>query len=650
MMEDFTKASNGLLTVTQREVEEFELGHYGKIFASPSQRLASLLAVEREIAVVFTTFEELQFRTISALKSFIEREAGRIEATVAIIIHCDPSGNLKLKRWGRDVDISILPIFFDQALPIGIEFERALCRELFSHDPFDVTGPVSDDAQFYGRRSEAQDLARQLQKGQIRCCLGIRKCGKTSMLNRVLQTVRSSHDCYSVMVDCSKDVISSQSAAQLLKSLATAIQTARTCVERYAIVGDYDPSSTISGGSTALLTELQQCSLPVVVFIDEVDYITPGSPTNDQWKEEFNPFWRNLRAAYQEAARQNKRLSILIGGVSSKWFSVESINGVENAALAFVPQEYLSPLPRGASIPMIKSIARTCGLQFDEENAVPIAFACSDIPFWIRKAGSFIHRNIDFHNRPLRPDKGVIEALLEKFIEVEGIPLAQVALGHLFRVYPELEQGASLALLGKTNSISKTLLYQLERYGILTSRQAGIELSGTLMRRALEAHISDHMVDPGSSAVPTNARTSLAFASTDEWAEELALVGKRRNLVERKLRDIVLNFIRFDSLQNKQKASALDRTIACLPQERRSKLQSASAEVAISKFLWTDLISLIDREWALFEKIFSNKKLFTDNAVLINDRFDAHAKSVDHADLALYRRALKWFEDALSAL
>lgn len=650
MMKSFEQAAGSLLTITKRDAEEYEFGHYGKFFARPSHRLASLLAVEREIVVVFTTFEEQQFRTVQALKNFIEREDGRVESTIAIVIHCDPSGSSKLKRWGRDENISILPIYFDGHLPSGSDFERVLCRELFSHDPFDVTGPVSDDAQFYGRRTEAQDLARQLQKGQIRSCLGIRKCGKTSMLNRVMQTVRSSHDCYSVMVDCSKDSIWSQSAAQLLQSLADAVSTARQSTERYALASEPRKATTISDSSTALLKALDGCDHPVVVFIDEVDYITLGSPTAEQWKTEFNPFWRNLRAVYQEAVRQERRFSLLIGGVSSKWFAVESIGGVENAALALVPQEYLSPLARGASIPMIRSIARTCGLQFDDENADPIADACSDIPFWIRKAGSYLHRNIDFHNRPLRPDKSVVDALLEKFIEVEGVPLAQVALAHLFRVYPELEQAASSALYGEAKCISKTTLNQLERYGILATRAGKTELSGVIMRRALENHLKEHSATPVVQPQSSQTTSCLAFGSTDEWAEELALVGKRRNLLEKKLRDITLNFIRFDSVQNKQKPVALDRVLAVLPLERRTKLASASAEVAIEKFLWTDLVRLIEKEWPLFEKVFNDKKAFVENASLVNDRFDAHAKSADHADLALYRRALKWLEDALIPL
>src|SRR5690606_2544811 len=95
--------------------------------------------------------------------------------------------------------------------------------------------------------------------------------------------------------------------------------------------------------------------------------------------------------------------SVFVSGVSSKWFREGTIGGVENAALAFVPEEYLSPLHTGAANAMIIDIARTAGLIFDEEIAHTISSACSNIPFWMRKAGSYIHRNTPIDARPFQP-------------------------------------------------------------------------------------------------------------------------------------------------------------------------------------------------------------------------------------------------------
>jgi hypothetical protein len=653
MVKSFVQSAGGLMTVTKSEDFEHQRFMYGKIFAKPSKRLSVLLAVEREILVLTTNFDDQQVRTVKAAKSVIDYEQGRVETTLAIVVHNDPAGNVKLKRWGRDIGLTILPIYFGTQLPREDEFERMLCRELFSHDPFDVTGPVSDDSQFYGRRTEAQDLARQLQRGQVRACLGIRKIGKTSILNRVVNTLRANHECYSVMIDCSKDHVAEMHANQLLDAIASAVHTASQTDERYFVIQQSTTTQSISVCADKLLTTISSCGLPIILLFDEVDYVTPSSPTAPHWQKEFNPFWRNFRAVYQECSRNNKKLSLLISGVSTKWFSAETIAGVENAALALIPEEYLSPLPRGASIAMIRDIARTCGLQFNDENAGPIASACSDFPFWIRKACSYIHRNIDVQSRPLRPDPERVQSLLNAFIETEGSALSQVALAHLFRVYPELENAAISCLKGQFSQVSKSLQTQLERYGIITNKAGKRRISGAMLEQGLRNLVEPKQTGERENGVALKAEVkpqSLSFANSEEWAEELAVINRRRNLLEKKIRDIALNFIRFDSLQQKQKGTVSERLLKVIDENRRNKMSDVTAEHIIEKFNWTDLTAVFEREWSLFEKIFSDKKSFSENSKVINERFDAHAKKADHADLALYRRSLNWLEDKVSGL
>ncbi|MCE2471237.1 MAG: hypothetical protein J4G18_04935, partial [Anaerolineae bacterium] len=171
-------------------------------------------------------------------------------------------------------------------------------------------------------------------------------------------------------------------------------------------------------------------------------YISPSSPATDHWKTDFNIFWRNFRATYQELSRsENRNLSLLVSGISSKWFSVPSIEGIENAALAFIPDEYLSPLPRDATAAMIRRLARASGLIFDSQARDKIAGVAADMPYWVRKACSYIHRNIeiDISERPYTPNENELIILLRQFVEYEGATLARFALGHLFSVYPELE-------------------------------------------------------------------------------------------------------------------------------------------------------------------------------------------------------------------
>lgn len=579
MVEAVEQSAAGIFTISARDTFVYDKGIYRLAIAKPSKRLAASLAVDREIGVLFTTFTDLQARTVFALREALNSNQPRLESTVAIVVHRDPWGDSKLKNWGRESGLSILPIFFGDSLPYGDDFERLLCFELYSHDPFDVTGPVSGDAQFFGRRDEAQDLARKLQHGHIRSALGIRKIGKTSIINRIVSDVRANYDCVCVMIDCSRDIIWSLKAAELLQSIANGIETAATLPEGYLAVSATPNGASIDAAVQSLVKNISAVKKPVVLFFDEVDYITPTSPTGDHWRQEFNIFWRNFRTVVQEVDRQGSDLSFLVCGVSSKWFSVESIDGVENAALALIPEEYLSPLSRGATVAMIKKIGRVAGLQFTDEACSRIGEACADLPFWVRKACSFIHRQFPVDSRPLDVGIGAIGSPLDTFIQGEGATLAQVALAHLFRVYPELEEVVTQCYCKETSKCSKHGLTVLRRYGIISDKD-DCSLRGDMMMNGFEL-FHDQILDTTKSAVVVEPPLLPEQAVLSEWAEELAVIGKRRNLLEKRLRPIVVNFIRADSLSSADKKSAADRILSIMPESKRSSFRSKPAEIIV---------------------------------------------------------------------
>jgi hypothetical protein len=649
----FRKAAAGLFEITISGQIEKEGGFYSWAYLKTSKRMAQALAADREILLLVTTFRDQQARTIKVASELIEASGGRLETSIVVILHADAGGNAKLQSWGREKGITVLPVVMDRvrSLKKPEELESVLCRELYSFDLFDVSGPVSDDRNFYGRRTEAQDMARQLQSGQIRACLGIRKIGKTSIVNRIVDETRSNHSCLSLMVDASRDDIWKLDAAQLVNSIACGIE-ALSPAQPYGVVSADRSTTTLEQAAKRLQLATAKPEIPLIIFFDEIDYITPGSPTAPHWRADFNPFWRNMRAVYQEAARARGRLSFFISGVSSKWFRSEAIDGVENAALALVPEEYLSPLPRGASTAMIKQLARRVGLQLNEEICDLIAEAGADIPFWIRKAGSFIHRHTEIPGRPTPIPTETVVALLKTFVETEGGVLAQVALAHLFRVYPDLQKDAHAVASGNQKEGKPERLGILARYGVIRRKTDGsFVIAGPMMATGLHQIALDSTtprsdVREDAAAAVISAPTKLGLEDLGDWAEELALLGKRRNLIEKKLRALAFNFLRFDSLQKGTKT--VDRILAALARERREALRHIVSDDIGDALYWLELIQLISKEWDLFSRLFGDKAQFEQCARLINERPDAHAKNLDLADIALHRRALQFFETGLA--
>mgnify|MGYP001016405222 CR=1 FL=1 len=655
MVKDFEAATSDLLTVTTPcQFDTFEKGIYAHLIARPSKRLAKALTVSREVLVLFSNFPDQQPRTVEFAARVGSRHKGRIESKVILIVHGDRHGNEKLTLWGTERGLVVLPLYAED-LPNGQGLERAFAAQLYSHDPFDITGPVSSDNQFYGRRAESLDLARKLQIGQVRSAFGIRKIGKTSVLNRIVGDIRTHFECVCIMLDCSRDDISRLSAEGLLSSIAAAVDRAAVNSDKYGVVEGLSEAPDLAAAAQRLHSSVAACPHPIVVLLDEVDYITPSSPTAAHWKEDFNPFWRNLRSIYQEISRQGGHFSIFIAGVSSRWFSVESVAGVENAALSFVPEEFLSPLAREATIAMLRALGNAAGLKFDPAAADLIASTSCDIPYWSRKACSFIHRRVRVEDRPTQVTRAAAEVELAAFVEEEGAALAQVALTHLFRVYPELEPVVFAIGSGSTIGISPKLRSILQRYGVVA--RTGSQLSGTMMHAGLELYretlVAHRARATPPATEPTETSSSHAIATgrpLNEWAEELAVVNRRRNLLEVRLRQVALNFLRYDSLQAGKTDGIRPRVLAALPSQRRPSLEHFTAEALLEKFTWLELIGLVKKEWSLFERLFGDKETLQRNAELVNARYDAHAKDADGADLALYRRSLSFFEDAIARI
>ena len=643
MLDGFERSSNGLFSCSNREYRELDRGLYGYVYARPVARISRVLGIDKEVLCVCSNFPNQQLRSIAAAHALIESSDSRLDPTVVIFIHKDENGNEKLKTWGRERKLHVLPICNINPMPIGDELERLLARELYSHDPFDLTGPVSDDNDFYGRRTEAQELAKKLTNGQIRSILGIRKIGKTSVLNRVVSELKDSNICHAVLIDASRDEIWGLSGPELMASISIRIQDLQSNGVTYGTITPVKFSGSISDAARSLEESCKRSERPVVILIDEADYITPGSPIKNQWATDFSQFWRNFRAVYQELTREQKKISILVSGVSSKWFREEEIGGSENPALNLIPEEYLSPLARQASVSMLKRIGRFAGLRFDDSSATAIAKSCADMPFWMRKVGSHLHRTIPLEARPIDISTEHIEGQIEAFISSEGVELSHVAIKHLSRVYPEL--AAVLRQLTEQNkqvaAFDPTHIGILEKYGIVIRSGSVIQFAGAMVEAGVRrwSAVTAQGANPilGSQAAEDKSELS-------EWAEDLADVGRRRNIVERQLREMALQFIRFDSLAKNQSTAA--RILSVIDTKRHPQFAGMAADAILEKIMWPDLVRLVSKEWQLFDRIYADKSKFEKECDVINDRPDAHAKKFDQADFALYRRSLKFLEDA----
>jgi hypothetical protein len=290
---------------------------------------------------------------------------------------------------------------------------------------------------------------------------------------------------------------------------------------------------------------------------------------------------------------------------------------------------------------MLKDLGRRCGLVFDAPARELIADVGGDVPFWVRMAGSHIHRGIEVEGRPTD-----IAPLLEEFVEVDGADIVRVALEHLRRVFPE-----AVELLGRCIQSGELDLSDgrlLTRYGVASGVGGRVRVTSAMARAGFKflGESEEHASDQGGG-LPTDVGVEPAtglYFTEGEWAEELAYLSLRRNRLERKLREFVRVVLK---VQLPKDASWASRVINSLPRERRDEASSYAADVMMEKLYWRDLTMIVAKNWEYFEATFGDKKQFQLAMELLNDRPDAHAKEIDAADMALYRRYMDWLEERL---
>lgn len=638
---ELSSALEGMFTIQHYKRVHEPRASYAALHCKPVRSIAEALLLDREVLALVANYEDIHVRSLQVARKLVAASGGRLDPALILIVHADRTGDERLRAWGREQGLKVIPIYrsLAGALPAAETLRRLLAQELFAMDPFSITGPVFNDMDFFGRGTDALELLRQLQRGRMRALFGIRKVGKTSLINRVVTLARSAGSPRIAMIDCSLDEFNALPAAGALQAVAKAVRLAAH--QGYAHVSEALRRNDQDLGPVLDDLWQQDRAHALAIIFDEVDYITPSSPTRLHWRRDFAAFWRELRVVYQEAHRQSAPLAVLVSGVSSSAFRSESIDGVENAVLHFVPEDYLTPFAREASVAMIADLGRRCGLVFEGRSRHAIAETCGDFPYWIRMAGSYIHRAIEVPGRPVAVPHETVATLLEDFVSTDGAEVAKVALEDLGRKHTEAVAVLRQAWTGAPISLAAGRL--AVRYGLAAQRHGTVCVASAMVREGVarlpEAGTGD------SAERASSAHEGPLRLDEQEWAEELAVLNRRRNILERRLREFVRVVLKLSVSRGEAWSG---RVLAALPERRRVELRAFGADVLLNKLYWRDLDAIVERDWALFEKTLRDKKRFHSAMALLNDRPDAHAKDVDAADVALYRRELSWVEELVA--
>lgn len=382
------------------KVVRVEQGLQGRwsLFTILPPATAEMFDIDRELLFLVTDYEALEPRILNDLQSQMRNNA-RVEDEIAVLISRD--GNAQRLVRMRAGEAAILTIE-GQHLPGEVPDFRVIVSEtLESVDHFNVTTPITSPSAFFGRQRDISNVRRFLAQGQHVGIFGLRKAGKSSLLNRVsfLERERGS---IVVNLDLNEYFGTPRRfRAGIVRSLSEELVKSRIIVPKLRSLRSHGRDDFINEywmGDLDLLLNAIQASRNVIFVIDEIDSALPSRILS---RAEADEEVGLLRALSQLRAFIQKRQSrgqippvILSAGVDPSLFERASVRGITNPLFQFSALKFIEPMDRDELQDMVRTLGKRTGLKFRSHEVIDeLMEEYGGHPLLTRQACSYVHRH-----------------------------------------------------------------------------------------------------------------------------------------------------------------------------------------------------------------------------------------------------------------
>lgn len=261
------------------------------------------------------------------------------------------------------------------------KLQEYLLRFIGYRNLFDVRNPVVDRLNFFGREARANELLEMLSQGSPLALLGLRKMGKSSLVQYLRDTVSFPVAYVDLQAGEELTVLYNRILGSWQRSLRIHLPNINWLPTKI----QEDPSRSFVTTTLNLmeLLENSEYSPRLGLFVDEIEVIVPRlpGPLDSANVTQYMSFARALRGIIQET----EHLSLLVVGVDPLLNRISRVQGQQNPFYTFFREEYLGPLGREECIQMVRNIGRQMDLEFDDKAAQFVADVSGGQPFWARQ-------------------------------------------------------------------------------------------------------------------------------------------------------------------------------------------------------------------------------------------------------------------------
>lgn len=325
----------------------------------------------------------LQPRILRRLEGEQLRGDMATEKDIAILVAADP----RALDFVRDRERFGYPVLVLLVEDLQANFYRdrslrsELARLLKSVNHFDFNGEIVEAADFFGRTSEIRDVVRNLATGNSVGLFGLRRAGKTSLLYRAMEELRSRGFATPYLQLNAVDD-GDGFREELVQSVARVLDRhgSRVPDDLYLI----DRARRFRSGAEGLVARrwiydlnqlLDVLDRETVFVIDETDRANEESGDIDAGdydeRKSVNRALQQLRGLIQlRAERGRKRACVFSAGVAASVYSSSVRFGHENQLFGFVTPRPLGPMPYDEMRSMVRTLGKRSGLAFSDVSVV----------------------------------------------------------------------------------------------------------------------------------------------------------------------------------------------------------------------------------------------------------------------------------------
>lgn len=411
--------------------------------ARPPQEVAGSFDIQVEVLFYCTNFKDLQARTVETCRAFVDSDA-RASREVAFLVTSDDSGDEKIQQIPGSAGIVPMSWTWIASAANGGQGQKPLRARLekflYAQDLFDEQLPVVG-ARFFGRQDYLGQLTKFAQSDVHAGLFGLRKIGKTSLLQSFRQSVRDATDppyVIAAYVDLQAVPFEQKDWRYLLWRIgrdfargwqqSPASKHTKRFHPKYWGVSERPAGA---GESADLLFDAdfeRLCDLVdrsgveahLLLILDEIELLLPPGGEERAFDGAVD-FLRYFRGSAQEG----RPISVFFAGANPYIAERAQLMGQENPLLNFVRKRYVAPFSEDETRRMVNGLGRRMGLRFQHEATALIFEQAGGHPYVTRQLCSAVLSALP-RRRPYEVSVAEVSAIMDGFARSQHHTFEQV--------------------------------------------------------------------------------------------------------------------------------------------------------------------------------------------------------------------------------